>query len=292
MSKHIASRAAAAFVVLAFSLMVTHLAHAQAAPKQSQPETHVAPHVPDGWSRPVTFPKGQPGPAPRHDISGTWEPANGPSDGIQGTGSKSMPADGKHDPPYTPLGRQLLSRTNPGNGNREVLPAEIDDPVFFCNPQGMPREDLYELRETQILQTPSKIAMLYEFDKIWRVIWTDGREFPKDPEPRWFGYSIGKWVDDTTLVVQTIGTDERTWVDKAGRPHSGNLHIEERFHRVNHDRLELTVTIDDPKMYTKPWVAMDKFPFTLLPDDFDVREMICSPAETAEYNKVVGSQTK
>jgi hypothetical protein len=294
MSKRMVNWIGAVLLVPAFSIVGPQIGHSQtAAAKQPQGQPQAAAHVPDGWDRPVAIStNAQPGPAPRHDISGTWEPANGPSDGIQGTGSKSMPADGKHDPPYTPLGRQLLSRTNPGNGNREVSPADIDDPVFFCNPQGMPREDLYELRETQILQTPSKIVLLYEFAKIWRVIWTDGREFPKDPEPRWFGYSVGKWVDDTTLVVQTMGTDERTWVDKAGRPHSGDLRIEERFHRVNHDRLELTVTIEDPKMYTKPWVAMDKFPFKLLPDDFDVREMICSPAETAEYNKVVGSQTK
>jgi hypothetical protein len=294
MSKRMVNWIGAALLVSAFSILGPQIGHAQtAAAKQPRPEQQVAPHVPDGWSRAVaSSTQGQLGPAPHHDISGTWEPANGPSDGIQGTGSKSMPADGKHEPPYTPLGLQLLSRTKPGNGNREVLPADIGDPVFFCNPQGMPREDLYELRETQILQTPSKIVMLYEFDKIWRVIWTDGREFPKDPEPRWFGYSVGKWVDDTTLVVQTTGTDERTWVDKAGRPHGGDLRVEERFHRVDHDHLELTVTIDDPKMYTKPWVAMDKFPFKLLPDDFDVREMICSPAETAEYNKVVGSQTK
>ena len=297
MSKRMVS---AALVVCAFSMFGPPHVRPQTPP--AKPLQRAAPHVPDGWDRPGASEQGglgsagsstgQPRPAPRHDISGTWEPANGPSDGIQGTGSKNMPADGKHEPPYTPVGLKLLNQTKPGNGNREVLPADIGDPVFFCNPQGMPREDLYELRETQILQTASKIVMLYEFDKIWRVIWTDGREFPKDPEPRWFGYSVGKWVDDTTLVVQTIGTDERTWVDKAGRPHSGDLRIEERFHRVDHDHLELTVTIDDPKMYTKPWVAMDKFPFRLLPDDFDVREMICSPAETAEYNKVVGSQTK
>jgi hypothetical protein len=279
-------------VICAFLLLGGQPGYSQTTAKPSQSAQQAAPHVPDGWNRPVAAPSKTPGPAPRHDISGTWEPANGPGDGIQGTGSKSMPADGKHDPPYTPLGLELLNRTKPGNGNREVLPADIGDPVFFCNPQGMPREDLYELRETQILQSAKKIVMLYEFDKIWRVIWTDGREFPKDPDPRWFGYSVGKWADDTTLVVQTIGTDERTWVDKAGRPHSGDLRIEERFHRADHDHLELTVTIEDPKMYTKPWVAMDKFPFHLLPDDFDVREMICSPAETAEYNNVVGSQTK
>jgi hypothetical protein len=236
------------------ALSIASSGRAQSQPTGKPRQQAPTPHAPDGWQRPVILPeKPNAAPAPRHDISGTWEPANGPGEGIQGTGSKSMPADGKHEPPYTPLGLELLSRSKPGNGNREVLPADIDDPVFFCNPQGMPREDLYELRETQILQTPSKLVILYEFDKIWRVVWLDGREFPKDPEPRWFGYSVGKWVDDTTLVVDTVGTDERTWVDKAGRPHSGDLRIEERFHRVDHDHLELTVTIDDPKMYTKPW---------------------------------------
>ena len=291
MARCIVGGISAAFVASTVLIIGSLAGFAQTTPSK-QPQQENSSHVPDGWNRPVASLPKTPAPAPHHDISGTWEPANGPSDGIQGTGSKSMPADGKHEPPYTPLGLELLNRTKPGNGNREVLPADIGDPVFFCNPQGMPREDLYELRETQILQTPSKIVMLYEFDKIWRVIWMDGRDFPKDPDPRWFGYSVAKWADDTTLVVQTIGTDERTWVDKAGRPHSGDLRVEERFHRVDHDHLELTVIIDDPKMYTKPWVAMDKFPMKLLPDDFDVREMICSPAETAEYNKVVGSQTK
>ncbi len=283
MSKRMQRRTISGLALFTFAIWGLQPAQSQTTP----------PHAPDGWDRPVaSSSKAQSGPAPRHDISGTWEPANGPSDGIQGTGSKAMPADGKHEPPYTALGLELMNHSKPGNGNREVLPADIDDPVFFCNPQGMPREDLYELRQTQILQTPSKVVMLYEFNKIWRVIWTDGREFPKDPEPRWFGYSVGKWVDDTTFVVNTTGTDERTWVDKAGRPHSSDLRIEERFHRVDHDRMELTVTIEDPKMYTKPWVALDKFPFKLLGDDFDVREMICSPAETAEYNRVVGGQTK
>jgi hypothetical protein len=153
----------------------------------------------------------------------------------------------------------------------------------------MPREDLYELRTTQILQTPLNVVVLYQFGKIWRVLWTDGRDLPKDPEPRWFGYSVGKWEDDYTFVVQTSGIDQRTWVDRAGRPHSGDLRVEERFHRVDHDTLELTVTIDDPKMYTKPWVALDKLPFKLQPPNFDVREMICSPSEFAEYNKVIGN---
>ena len=227
-------------------------------------------------------------PAPRHDISGIWDPGN---NGIQPLGPRAMPEDGKpeHQPPYTPLGMETLNAHKPSNGIRSVLPGDTNDPVVYCDPQGIPREDLYELRTTQILQTPLNVVVLYQFGKIWRVIWTDGRGLPKDPEPRWYGYSIGKWLDDTTFVVQTSGMDERTWVDRAGRPHSADLRVEERFHRVDHDNLELTVTIDDPKMYTKPWVALDKLPFKLQPPNFDVREMICSPSEFAEYNKVIGN---
>jgi len=88
--------------------------------------------------------------------------------------------------------------------------------------------------------------------------------------------------------VTTSGTDERTWVDRAGRPHTADLRVEEKFHRVNHNILELTVTIDDPKVYTRPWVALDRLRFNLKPPNFDVREMICSPSEFAEYNKIIG----
>jgi hypothetical protein len=226
--------------------------------------------------------------APKRDISGTWDPGD---TGIGQLGSKAMPEDGnaQHQPPYTPGGREALNQNKPSNGLRSVLPADTNDPVVTCDPQGMPREDLYEMRATQILQTPEKIFLLYTFGKVWRVIWTDGRELPKDPEPRWYGYSVGKWADDYTLVVQTTGLDERTWIDRAGRPHSDALHVEERFHRVDQDHLELSVTIDDPKMYTKPWLALDKLRFDLQPRDFDVREMICSPSEFAEYNKLIGT---
>ena len=246
----------------------------------------------DGWGRPITplAKDRKAAPAPRHDISGIWDAPD--MSGIQQLGAKAAPEDGKpeHQPPYTALGLEALKLTKPSNGTRSVLPGETNDPVFANgDPQGFPREDLYELRTTQILQTPQSVVILYQFARIWRVIWTDGRELPKDPEPRWFGYSVGKWVDDDTLVVETTGTDERTWIDRAGRPHSADLRVEERFHRADRDHLELTVTIDDPKMYTKPWVALDKFVFELQPPSFDVREMIWSPSEYEQYNKLMGN---
>jgi hypothetical protein len=258
-------------------LMFAALASAQTAPSQWGA----------GTSSPVQN-ENKSGPAPKHDISGIWDPGD---NGIQQLGSKAMPEDGnpQHQPPLTPEGREALNQNKPSNGLRAVLPADTNDPVVTCDPQGMPREDLYEIRTTQILQTPEKIFLLYTFGKVWRVIWTDGRELPKDPEPRWYGYSVGKWVDDYTLVVQTTGLDDRTWIDRAGRPHSDALRVEERFHRADRDHLELSVTIEDPKMYTKPWLALDKLRFDLQPRDFDVREMICSPSEFAQYNKLIGS---
>jgi hypothetical protein len=258
----------------------------QAGPAQD----HIYPEPVDYWKTTGTVPakpRKTGGPAPRHDISGVWDPGEV---GIQIFGAGAMPADGKpeHALPFTPAGREAMNRNKPNGGNAGFTPAENNDPVFICDPQGLPREDLYELRTTQIYQMPQKIIMLYTFGRVWRVIWLDGRELPKDPEPRWYGYSVGKWVDDTTLLVESNGLDERTWIDRAGRPHSSNLRVEERFHRVDHDHMELSVTINDPEMYTKPWVALDKMRFEMQPDDFDVREFICSPSEYQEYNKSVG----
>ena len=284
-------------VVLAM-LTISSLARPQTAPPQSgaAKEQKAAPAAPvdaDDWGHPITpvSTDHKATPAPRHDISGIWDPGMNATQVLGTLGASAMPEDGKpeHQPPYTPLGREALNRTKPSNGVRSVLPADTNDPVVYCDPQGMPREDLYELRTTQILQTPVNVVMLYQFGKVWRVVWTDGRELPKDPEPRWFGYSVGKWEDDYTFVVQTSGIDERTWIDRAGRPHSGDLRVEERFHRVDHDHLELTVTINDPKMYTKPWVAVDRVRFELQTRNFDVREMLCSPTDAEEYNKLFGN---
>jgi hypothetical protein len=281
-------------VVFAVSA-VAFLAHTQTTDNSAQNfERKTGPyagHTVDGWTlQPVAQldKTHATAPAPRRDISGIWDPGDG---GIQPMGAEAMPEDGKpeHALPYTPLGLEKLKLTKPSNGVRSVLPGDTNDPVVACDPQGLPREDLYELRTTHILQTPTSTVVLYEFGKVWRVVWTDGRDFPKDAAPRWFGYSVGKWEDDYTFVVETTGIDERTWIDRAGRPHSADLRVEERFHRVNYGTLELTVIINDPKMYTKPWVALNKLPFRLQPANFDVTEMMCSPSELAEYNKFIGN---
>jgi len=140
----------------------------------------------DGWEQSVKPPvKGQKSePARVHDISGIWDP--GLAAGIQALGAKAMPDDGtpEHRPPFTALGLEKLNQTKPSNGFRSTLAPESNDPVIAGDPQGMPREDLFELRTVQIFQTPVAIYLLYQFGRVWRVIWTDGREVPQDAEPR------------------------------------------------------------------------------------------------------------
>ena len=220
-------------------------------------------------------------PAPRRDLSGIWDAGGG---GIAGPGHIAAP--------FTPLGQKIASSYRPGNGPRIAQVNENNDPLSqLADPAGFPRNLLYELRPFQIVQTPNQVLMLYMFEKRWRVIWTDGRALPADPDPRWYGYSVGRWEDDQTFVVQSLGTDDRTWLDNAGNPHSNTLKVEERYHRVNQRLLELTVTIDDPEIYTKPWTPRNKLPLRLMPPDTDLMEMIPSASEAAAYKKVIASQT-
>jgi hypothetical protein len=223
-------------------------------------------------------------PAPRRDLSGIW----GVEDSLRMEGIS--PAGVKSHAPFTALGENIAYNVyKPGDGPRKVPIGLVNDPLDGCDPAGFPRNLLFELRPFQVVQTPNKMLIMYQYQRVWRVIWTDGRELPKDPDPSWYGYSVGKWQDDYTFVVETVGADERTWLDNAGNPHSSEMRVEERYHRLNHDAVELTVKIDDPKIYTEPWLARDKFPLTLMPADTDIVEMICAPSEAEEYKKVMAN---
>jgi hypothetical protein len=262
-------------------------------PRQSGVDVHR-----DGWDRVVPeVPKDQPssGPAPKRDLTGIWEPTPRYRDGVFATGPRNYPSDGKpeHELPFTPLGLKTWKSHKPGFGVTAVPIAENNDPFDICDPIGFPRLELFNLRAIQVWQNKDQVQIIYQNDQAWRNIWTDGRAMlkPDDvPEPRWYGYSVGHWTDDYTLVVDTTGLDERTWIDNVGRPHSDQLQVEETFHRVDNDILELTITIIDPKMYTKPWDAITKFRMRKQPEWFDVREQICSASEARDYNKTVAEE--
>ncbi len=123
----------------------------------------------------------------------------------------------------------------------------------------------------KIIQQPGLIVLLFETYHYYRQIFTDGRPLPEEREPAWFGYSVGKW-DGDTLVVDTVGLKEETWLDFAGHPHSDALHIIERFRRTDFGHMEVQVTVDDPKAYIKPWTA--RIEWELIPDT-DLLDWVC-----------------
>ena len=147
-------------------------------------------------------------------------------------------------------------------------------PLSHCLPEGMP---LVEIAPApyKIMQTPGMTAMLYERDTTFRQVYTDGRNLPADPQPSWLGYSVGKW-DGDTLVVDTVGFNDRGWLDARGHSHSESLRLTERFHRSDVGHMEVQMTIDDPKTYSKPF--MIKLKQRLLPDT-DLLESFCSENE-------------
>jgi hypothetical protein len=127
--------------------------------------------------------------------------------------------------------------------------------------------------------------MLFEFDHFFRTIYTDGRDHPKDLDPTWMGNAVGHWEGDT-LVVDTVGFNDKTWIDRAGHPHSDQLHVIERIRRTDHDTLQDDITIDDPKAYTKPWTTRKMFK---LHADWELLEDICEEqGDYANLEKQVG----
>ena len=127
----------------------------------------------------------------------------------------------------------------------------MSDPVFQCFPPGVPRIYLFNF-PLQIAQIPGQVLMLFEYDHFVRRIYTDGRPHDSQQGPLWMGDSIGKWEGDT-LVVDTVNFNDKTLIDRVGRPHSDALHVTERIRRIDQNFMEIAFTIDDPKAYTKPW---------------------------------------
>lgn len=148
--------------------------------------------------------------------------------------------------------------------------AELSDTSFSCIPPGVPR--IYDQAPPfEIIQVPGRVIMFFEFDHFVRQIFMDGRPHDKNIVPTWMGDSIGAW-DGDTLVVDTTGFNDKTRLDNLGHPHSDALHLVERIHRVDHDTLEVDITIDDPKSYVKSWGRQQ---FFQLKPDWHIMERVC-----------------
>jgi len=155
-----------------------------------------------------------------------------------------------------------------------------DKPQVRCMPHGVPDAMLVPGIPFKIIQTPGVVVVLYEEFNVYRQIFTDGRTLPTDPNPSWYGYSIGKW-EGNTFVVDTAGFKEGTWLDNGGRPHTDALHLTERFRRPTFGTMEMDVAIDDPKAYPKPWKAATVH-FKLLPDT-ELIEHLCENEKDAVH---------
>src|ERR1700678_2530601 len=165
--------------------------------------------------------------------------------------------------PFTPLGKKEFDQRTETHSK--------DDPEGFCLPPGVPRM-MYTPYPTEIFQLPERIVFVYEGGAhVWRNIWLDGRQQPKDPNPTYLGYSTGKWEGDT-LVVDTMGLNDRTWLDAAGHGHGEKLYVIEHFTRSDSNTLRVEATIEDPDYYTKPWTVVT---FATWYANQEVMEYIC-----------------
>jgi hypothetical protein len=242
-------------------------------------------------------------PAPRRSLAGTWGPAAGPGAGTQAGGVQLKPNNGRPENqlPYTPQGLELYRAHKALEGVDAVLPGQDNDPRNRCEPLGVPRYNHYNVRLTQIFQDEYKVVILYQYDNRWRVIWTDGRTLPTASdgvvmigsevrEQRFFGYSVGRWIDDYTFEVQTVGTmpEDRVWLDSTGRPISEQARVTETFRRLDNDTLVWSETVDDPKMFATPVETM-KLAMRLHDPRTDVMEYYCSPVEQENYNRILGT---
>jgi len=207
-----------------------------------------APRTPDGkinMTGPVPRVNGKP------DLSGIWQVQGDPRapNGLFGLGEslnsryfRDILSDFKpEERPLTPLGvERLRQHTQPGAFN----------PTLNCLPDGVPHGDLLP-EPFKIMHTPGVIVMLYEVETTFRQIFMDGRKLPADMSPTWQGYSVGRW-DGDTLVIDSAGFNDRSWLDARGTPRSTDMRIEERFHRRDYGHMDLTITITDPQIFTKP----------------------------------------
>lgn len=186
-------------------------------------------------------------PAPKRDVSGVWL--------YQGSGGSEGIAPEKTMPPMTAWAQARFDGEKPGYGSRAV--PNGNDPILQCDPTGFPRLMFFPT-PFEFVQTSDRVIQFFEREHAWRPIWTDGRSLPKDPDPTWYGYAIGHWEGDYTLVVESAGFNDKTWLGATGYPHSEEMRVTERYQRVDRNTILYNIRVDDPKAYTKPIVAPER----------------------------------
>ena len=217
-------------------------------------------------------------PAPRTadgkiDLSGVWQgvgglggaqqPAIAFSEGPPVAGFLNIAQNIKEGAPLKPEGEALLKQRRDASGRDNPEAQCLPMGIMQFHTQGAPRK---------LIQTPDVLVILYEASMGIRQIFTDDRKPPSDdPQPWWYGYSVGHW-DGDALVVETTGLRDDGWLDVFGTPLTDTAKLTERFHRPSYGRMEIDVTIDDSKVYTKPWTV--RVNQRIMPDQ-ELLEFVC-----------------
>jgi hypothetical protein len=222
-----------------------------------------------------------------HDLQGVWLAGGGGGGQRQeGLAPAAVRTEWMKAPlPLTPDGVVAINGHKGGKGPRGVAPSKANDPIGDANPGGLVRTLVYG-RPIQFIQLPTEVVNMFEWYHMWRQIWTDGRKLPDEPDTLWYGTSVGKW-DGDTFTVETVGLDPRSWLDEWGAPFTENMKLTERWHRTDRDNMQLTITVDDPKFYTKAWTSDPKtfrFQRPGTPDG-ELEEVIFAPWDEQEFNR-------
>jgi len=216
------------------------------------------------------------------DLSGDWAPD--PSRGGIGQSLSLSDIGGRkrgqeEDIPYQAWALDKTLSEKPSTGPDPKFGETTDPQVLYCEPPGVPHIYLWPIK-TKFVQTPEAVYILHELGPYFRVVWLNSRH-PEDPDPQWWGHSIGWYENGDTLVVDTIGFNDKTWLDQMGHPHTDKLHLIERYKRLDATSMQLDMTIDDAGAYTKPWNARRNF--TLSRTGFLRYQQICSVRENQQF---------
>jgi len=251
-------------------------------------QTQIAPSAAD-LAQKNFLPIGPPSPLPSSkvpDLSGDW------ALGLGGIGQSLSAADpggrmrGKEpDIPYKPWALAYTMAQVPPTGPDAKYETNTDPAIHYCEPLGLGRIYMYPAK-TKFIQTPEAVYILHELGPAFRVIWLNAKH-PDDPDPQYWGHSIGWYENGDTLVVDTIGVNDKSWLDQLGHPHTENLHFIERYKRIDDKTLQLDMTVDDPAAYTGPWPGRRNF--TKSTTGFMRFMWVCSVRDNNEHYEKVGA---
>jgi hypothetical protein len=276
---------AAIMAIAAFLACFPRTSFAQGAPANTNPRVTIQPGSDaDRQRREQAAPEKPSAPAPPRDLSGMWAGM------MEALLSNRIP-------PMTPAGRAKLDANIP-----DPFSASSNDPWKTCDPFGMPRSVNNQTGQLGFAQMPGRIILMSGFNRVWREVWMDGRQLPKNighqggPSTMLYGYSVGHWDGDNTLVVETAGMDERTWMDRRGYPHSVDAKVTERYTRTDFDHLSMTETVDDPAYYTQPSFLFAKLDYRYVRGQDDknapipfTNEQFCIPSQAYDYMNLIGA---